>query len=105
MKNDRRIKGVYDRGAARGYRAAKAPAAGAGARGDSAAVFQPAHGGGVRALDQALHPFLRATPPPLDRIEQPRAAYRGTQPHGQGSRYRAAISPDPLVPVTGARFS
>ncbi|HEX9201910.1 MAG TPA: phage integrase N-terminal SAM-like domain-containing protein, partial [Acidobacteriaceae bacterium] len=54
MKYDRRIKEVLDRAAGRGRRAAKAPPARSGARGDPAPVFQPAYGGGVRALDQAF---------------------------------------------------
>src|SRR4030081_591178 len=62
MKNDQRIKGIHDRGAGRGCRATKAPATGAGARGDPAPVFQPAYGGGVRALDQALHLFFWEAP-------------------------------------------
>src|SRR3989442_1293725 len=62
MKYDRRIKGVFDRAAARGRRAAKAPPARSGARGDPAPVFQPAYGGGVRALDQALHLFFGEAP-------------------------------------------
>ena len=47
----------------------------------------------------------RGVKSPLDRLEQPRAAYRGTEPHAQGARYWAAISPEPLVSVTRARFS
>src|SRR6266513_471922 len=49
LKYDRRIKGVLDRAAGRGRRAAKAPPARSGARGDPAPVFQPAYGGGVDA--------------------------------------------------------
>src|SRR6266853_5057649 len=63
IKYDRRIKGVFDRAAARVPRAAKAPSARSGARGDPAPVFQPAYGGGVRALDQALHLFFGETSP------------------------------------------
>src|SRR6266571_2491321 len=60
MKYDRRIKD--DRATAGGRQAAKAPPARSGARGDPAPVFQPAYGGGVRALDQALHLFFGEAP-------------------------------------------
>src|SRR6266705_2572974 len=62
MEYDRRIKQVFDRAAAGGHRAAKAAPARSGARGDPAPVFQQAYGGGVRALDQALHLFFGEAP-------------------------------------------
>src|SRR5438552_18625406 len=62
LKYDRRIKGVLDRAAGRGRRAAKAPPARSRARRDPAPVFQPAYGGGLRALDQALHLFFGEAP-------------------------------------------
>src|SRR5260221_13753042 len=62
MKYDRRIRVIFDRAVGGGRRPAPAAPARSGARGDPAPVFQPAYGGGVRALDQALHLFFGEAP-------------------------------------------
>src|SRR5467141_3427342 len=106
IKYDRRIKGVFDRAAARVPRAAKAPPARSGARSDPAPVFQPAYGGGVRALDQALHLFFGEAPS----CRTGRGGGDGVSESSRGGARGRRLDAEPgalgaLVPVQGGARS